>query len=67
VPVPKRRTTRAKRNMRRANHDKVAAPNLIPCPNCQEMILPHRLCPECGHYAGREVVAEKKEKEEAAA
>ena len=28
MAVPKRRTSRSKRNMRRANHDKVTAPNL---------------------------------------
>jgi large subunit ribosomal protein L32 len=48
--------------MRRANHDRVAAPNLAPCANCGEMILSHRLCPECGYYAGREVIAKKDEK-----
>jgi large subunit ribosomal protein L32 len=26
------------------------------CPNCQEKKLPHRVCPHCGHYKGREVV-----------
>jgi large subunit ribosomal protein L32 len=45
--------------MRRAHHDKVVAPNVIPCPNCGEMALPHRVCPECGHYKGREIVARK--------
>ena len=38
MAVPKRRTSRSKRNMRRANHDKVAAPNIIPCPNCGEPV-----------------------------
>jgi len=55
VAVPKRRTTRAKRNTRRANHDKVAAPNIVPCPNCGAMMVPHRVCDACGHYAGRKV------------
>jgi large subunit ribosomal protein L32 len=41
--------------MRRANHDKVVAPNLIPCPNCGEVMVPHRVCPACGHYKGRAV------------
>ena len=26
---------------------------------CGEVILPHRACPHCGHYAGREVVEVK--------
>jgi large subunit ribosomal protein L32 len=55
VAVPKRRTSRSKRNMRRANHDKVAAPNIIPCPNCGEPAVPHRACASCGHYKGRTV------------
>lgn len=57
MAVPKRKTSRSKRDMRRANHDKVTAPNVIPCPNCGDMMLPHRVCPACGHYKGREVIA----------
>jgi len=56
VAVPKRRNPRSRRNSRRANHDKIQAPNLVPCANCGEPSLPHRVCPACGHYAGREVV-----------
>jgi large subunit ribosomal protein L32 len=49
VPVPKRRTGKTKKNMRRSHHA-LAVPNLIPCPSCGEKIQPHRVCPECGHY-----------------
>ena len=55
MATPKRRTTRAKRNMRRANHDKVAAPTIVPCANCGAMSIPHRICEACGHYAGRQL------------
>jgi len=57
VATPKRRKSRSRRNMRRANHDKVAAPNIIPCPHCGEPSIPHRACASCGHYKGREVKA----------
>ena len=63
MAVPKRRTSRSKRNMRRANHDKVIAPQLVACANCGEPSTPHRACPSCGHYKGRAVdmkVAAKK-------
>ena len=63
MAVPKRRTSRSKRNMRRANHDKVTAPNLIACANCGEPVVPHRACPSCGHYKGREVKAPPAAKE----
>jgi len=56
VAVPKRRNPRSRRNARRANHDRVSPPNVIPCPNCGETMIPHRVCPACGHYAGREVI-----------
>jgi large subunit ribosomal protein L32 len=59
VPVPKRRTTPGKRNMRRANHDKVAAPNLVPCSNCSAPSLPHRVCAACGFYGKRAVLQKK--------
>jgi large subunit ribosomal protein L32 len=41
--------------MRRANHDKVAAPTLVACSNCGEPAVPHRACASCGHYKGRVV------------
>ena len=55
MAVPKRRTSRMKRKMRRAHHDKVSAPNLIPCPSCGDVMAPHRACPSCGQYKGRKV------------
>jgi large subunit ribosomal protein L32 len=59
VAVPKRRTTSSRRDMRRANHDRITAPNLIPCANCSAPQMPHRVCPECGFYKGKAVVAVK--------
>jgi large subunit ribosomal protein L32 len=44
--------------MRRAQHDKVAAPNLVPCANCSAPTVPHRVCPSCGYYKGRPVVTQ---------
>ncbi|TNF64778.1 MAG: 50S ribosomal protein L32 [Deltaproteobacteria bacterium] len=55
VAVPKRRTSPMKRDQRRAQHDKVTAPNVVPCPNCGDVMLPHRACPACGYYKGRQV------------
>ncbi len=55
MAVPKRRTSKSKRNMRRA-HNKLAAPHLIPCPHCQELKPAHRVCLSCGHYKEREAI-----------
>lgn len=55
MPNPKRRHSRARRDKRRT-HDSLDAPAMSVCPNCQERKLPHRVCPHCGHYKGREVV-----------
>ncbi len=55
MPNPKRRHSKARRDKRRA-HDALTAPGLSRCPNCQELKLPHRVCPACGYYKGREVV-----------
>jgi large subunit ribosomal protein L32 len=56
MAVPKRKTSKSKRNMRRA-HDAIKhTPALHKCPNCGEMKLYHRVCPSCGHYRGREVI-----------
>ena len=56
MAVPKRRKSSSRRDMRRAQHDKVAAPNIIPCPSCSAPMVPHRVCPSCGQYRGRKLV-----------
>jgi large subunit ribosomal protein L32 len=53
-PLPKQKQSRTRRDKRRT-HDALKASNLVQCSNCGEMRLPHRACPECGYYKGREV------------
>jgi len=54
-PLPKRKVSKGRRNRRRA-HDAIGVPRLVTCPNCRTMIMPHRVCPNCGHYKGRQVL-----------
>jgi large subunit ribosomal protein L32 len=55
MPLPKRRHSNA-RTRKRRSHDALSIPSLVECPNCHERKLPHRACPACGYYRGREVV-----------
>ena len=61
VPLPKRKLSKGRRDRRRA-HDHLTALNLTQCPNCGEMRLPHTVCPNSGHYQGREVVVVEEKK-----
>lgn len=56
MAVPKKRQSPSRRNKRRAQHDRVAAPAVVICSNCSEPKLAHRVCPACGHYAGQKVL-----------
>lgn len=55
APLPKRKISKGRRDRRRA-HDSLKARHLMTCTNCGDKHLPHRVCPNCGHYAGREVI-----------
>ncbi len=55
MAVPKRRTSRSRKNKRRA-HDAIGTPARSTCSQCGEPKLPHRVCANCGTYRGREVV-----------
>lgn len=57
MAVPKKRKSPSRRDMRRAHHDKRPAPTLVACANCEEKALSHRVCPACGFYKGRQVIA----------
>lgn len=55
MAVPKKKKSKAKRDSRRT-HKKLAPVATVPCSQCGEPVLPHRVCMNCGHYGGREVV-----------
>jgi large subunit ribosomal protein L32 len=60
MAVPKRKTSKSKRNMRRSHHA-LTIPKLSVCPECGEAKRSHVVCPHCGMYKGRQVI-EIKEK-----
>jgi large subunit ribosomal protein L32 len=57
MPVPKKKKSRSKRDMRRAHHDIVEVKNMGACSRCGEPRLPHRACPKCGFYRDRIAIA----------
>lgn len=56
MAVPKRKVSKARRDKRRSNVWKLEAPALSKCTQCGQLKMPHRVCPNCGYYKGREVV-----------
>ncbi|MFN0063328.1 MAG: 50S ribosomal protein L32 [Myxococcaceae bacterium] len=56
--VPKKRTSKMRRDRRRAANSNLRTPvQVIACGKCGSPILPHRVCASCGTYKGREVFA----------
>jgi large subunit ribosomal protein L32 len=62
MAVPKRKTSKARRDKRRSSVWKLDLPAMVKCPKCGEYNLTHRVCDKCGSYGGK-VVLEIKEKE----
>lgn len=65
MALPKKRHSKA-RGRRRRTHWKLKPTNLIPCPQCKQLKLPHQVCKVCGFYNAKSVieikVKEKKKK-----
>lgn len=57
MAVPKRKTGKSATRSRRSANMNMTAKNLVECPKCHAMKLPHRVCTECGSYNGREVIS----------
>ncbi len=55
MAVPKSKTSKSKKGLRRANW-KLSMPDPNKCPHCAAPRLPHRVCRECGYYGEREVL-----------
>ncbi|MBN1829568.1 MAG: 50S ribosomal protein L32 [Deltaproteobacteria bacterium] len=56
MPNPRKRHSLSRKNMRRS-HDALKVVSGSICPQCREQKPPHRICPHCGTYKGREVVS----------
>ena len=52
---PKNKSSKGHRDQRRANW-KMGAMNLVKCPKCGELMMPHRVCKNCGTYNKKEIV-----------
>lgn len=55
MAVQQSKKSKSKKGMRRAHHH-VAIPPVVFC-KCGEATLPHSVCPSCGMYRDRQVVA----------
>ncbi|HVT40036.1 MAG TPA: 50S ribosomal protein L32 [Gemmatimonadaceae bacterium] len=56
MAVPKRRTSKRKKRAR-STHKKAPPIVIQQCPKCGAQKRPHRVCAECGFYAGEQRVA----------
>ncbi|MCI8649870.1 MAG: 50S ribosomal protein L32 [Anaerotruncus sp.] len=56
MAVPKRKSSKARKNKRRSNVWKIKAPAFCKCTHCGELKVPHQVCSNCGYYKDREVV-----------
>ncbi len=56
MAVPKRKTSKARRDKRRSSVWKLDVPGFSRCTKCGELGLPHRVCGNCGYYKGVQVV-----------
>jgi len=57
MAVPKKRTSKSRKNMRRSHHALKFTAASESCPNCGELKLRHHVCAACGQYRGKQVVA----------
>jgi large subunit ribosomal protein L32 len=60
MPVPKKKKSKSRTRMGRS-HFALRAPAVSRCGTCGAACEPHRACPECGHYRGRQIFAVEKE------
>ena len=60
MAVPKRKTSKLRKRLRRGHHT-AAGMRTQNCPRCGSPKLSHRVCPSCGYYAGKKRVEVKED------
>lgn len=48
--VPVKKTSKCRKRKRRSHHA-LQRPNLVACPKCSKMKLPHAACRNCGYVS----------------
>ncbi|MGM0431247.1 MAG: 50S ribosomal protein L32 [Spirochaetota bacterium] len=56
MAVPKYKTSKKRTRTRKSINMKLVAPQLVECGTCGNKVLPHRVCPKCGFYRGKQVL-----------
>ncbi|NLZ37442.1 MAG: 50S ribosomal protein L32 [Clostridiales bacterium] len=56
MAVPKRKSSKARRDKRRSSTWKLDAPQLTRCQKCGEFKLAHHVCKFCGTYNGKAIL-----------
>jgi large subunit ribosomal protein L32 len=54
MAVPKKRHSKTRRDKRRS-HLALKPSKPVPCSHCKQPMVAHRVCANCGYYAGSEV------------
>ncbi len=57
MAVPKRKTSKSRRDRRRTAKSRLAETATHACPQCKAPKRPHHACMNCGTYKGRQVIA----------
>ena len=57
MAVPKRKTSKSRRDKRRSSVWKLDVPAFSKCSNCGELTIPHRVCKNCGSYNKKEIIS----------
>ncbi len=55
MATPKKKTPKNKSRSRASNW-KTSPSTYAECPQCHQAKLPHRVCGNCGYYAGRQAI-----------
>jgi large subunit ribosomal protein L32 len=55
MAVPKRKTSKSRRNQRRAHHA-LSSPTVVEDKHTGELVRPHHVCRKTGMYNGKQVI-----------
>jgi large subunit ribosomal protein L32 len=64
MAVPKQKTSKERKRIRSAHNFKAHTDPFQECPHCHSPKQPHKVCPNCGYYNGKQVIESAQERKE---